>query len=185
MDRVAVSVPHRATWVFPCAHSRRPGTVHPECTAGLECTVPAIPIESGDDLLVLVAATRTDRRPASAAASGMTRLGEPAVSRATAAHSPVRAVRARAAVVPPCAPLLWLQGLIGTKRLVMSHSLRTVLLGSSSLVAVAAVPFHVRWRVVIPGSFCRGPARRGVPTPADAATHGSRREAGRLLAAHT
>jgi hypothetical protein len=48
VDRVAVSVPHGATWgwarrgtefFFPHAAT---GTVHPECTAELECAVPAI-----------------------------------------------------------------------------------------------------------------------------------------------
>lgn len=173
-DRVVVSVPHRATWVgagrerFSMRAQPATGTVHPECTVGLECTVPAIPIESGDDLLWLLQACNTNGSEQRCRKWRAQTRG--AVPRATAAHSPVRAVRARGhgtgraccccrRLGAPCTEHIS-QELIGTERgselSCRGRCARTYSWPGSP----PSTSFPVRWRVVISGSLCQGWPRR-------------------------
>ena len=174
------------------AHSRpATGTVHPKCTVGLECTVPAIPIESRGDLLQLQCNKRPRARPGkctglgSAAASGLPRPGSrphrtvatprsvdaPRATDHGCTHSPVRAVcvgvreprRTRPAWCRAPVGCTVRAGSVVTSRSVALHCARTL------------QPSLVRCRVVVSGycirASCRPRRRTASPGARRSAAH--------------
>ena len=172
MDRVAVSVPHRATWGWGVGtdsplsggflHMRRSGLSIQNVLSRL-----SIPIESTGDLLA-AAARLHERVGAAPQQVGMPRLGEPYFHAAPGAPAADRSTshgpRPQIHLSEPCARAGGRLGapdhrIMSRSRCTVRVRTRTYVLGSAPSPLRSsrlAAPFPVRWRVATSGSLCEG-----------------------------